>query len=131
MQRLQAAPGNAYHFAKLAHYASAVTEQGLEDEAYFAPLADMEALNPNPNPNPNPKPNPNPNLTYSLTLTLPLTLSPTLNPNPNPHPTPIPHQAFQRQLHADVALSKAAREGLMVYGMSEGGKRRSARNSPT
>ena len=56
VQRLQAAPGNAYHFAKLAHYASAVTEQGLEDEAYFAPLADMEA--------------------------------------------------FQRQLHADVGLSK-------------------------
>ena len=117
MQRLQAAPGNAYHFAKLAHYAAAVTEQGLEDEAYFAPLADMEALPPA--------------LTHPLTLTLPLTLCLNVNPNPNPHPIPIPHQAFQRQLHTDVGLSKAAREGLMVYGMSEGGKRRSARNSPT
>ena len=26
-QRLQAAPGNAYHFSKLAHYAAAVAEQ--------------------------------------------------------------------------------------------------------
>ena len=121
MQRLQAAPGNAYHFAKLAHYAAAVTEQGLEDEAYFAPLADMEAL----------PPALTLTLTHPLTLTLPLTLCLTLNPNPNPHPIPIPHQAFQRQLHTDVGLSKAAREGLMVYGMSEGGKRRSARNSPT
>ena len=63
VQRLQAAPGNAYHFAKLAHYAAAVTEQGLEDEAYFAPLADMEAL---------------PlalTLTHLLTLTHPLTLT--------------------------------------------------------
>ena len=115
VQRLQAAPGNAYHFAKLAHYAAAVTEQGLEDEAYFAPLADMEALPLSLT------------LTHPLTPTLPLTLCLTLNPNPNPHPIPIPHQAFQRQLHADVGLSKAAREGLMVYGMSEGGKRRSAR----
>ena len=54
-----------------------MAELGLEDEAYFAPLADMEA--------------------------------------------------FQRQLHADVGLSKAAREGLMVYGMNA--KRRSARSS--
>ena len=87
VQRLQAAPGNAYHFAKLAHYAAAVTEQGLEDEAYFAPLADMEALPPALT------------LTHPLTRTLPLTLSLTLNPNPNPHPIPIPHQAVQRQLH--------------------------------
>ena len=66
VQRLQAAPGNAYHFAKLAHYAAAVTEQGLEDEAYFAPLADMEALPLSLT------------LTHPLTPILPLTLCLTL-----------------------------------------------------
>ena len=77
LERLQAARGNGYHFEKLATYAAAVRELGLEDEAYLAPLADL--------------------------------------------------QQFQRQLHADVGLSKAAREGLMVYGMNA--KRRSARKS--
>ena len=77
LERLQAARGNGYHFEKLATYAAAVRELALEDEAYLAPLADL--------------------------------------------------QQFQRQLHADVGLSKAAREGLMVYGMNA--KRRSARKS--
>ena len=77
LERLRAARGNGYHFEKLATYATAVRELELEDEAYLAPLADL--------------------------------------------------QQFQRQLHADVGLSKAAREGLMVYGMNA--KRRSARTS--
>jgi len=77
LQRLQAAPGNAYHFEKLARYAAAVAELQLEDEAYFAPLRDV--------------------------------------------------QAFSKQLHAEAGLGKAAREGLMVYGMNA--KRRSARTS--
>ena len=59
----------------------------------------------------------------SPTLTLPLTLALT----PALILTLAPTQAFQRQLHADAGLSKAAREGLMVYGMNT--KRRSARTS--
>ena len=85
--------------------------------------------NPKPEPQPSPYPCPAPGLPAAAASPLYLHYISTISPLYLHYISS--HQAFQRQLHADVGLSKAAREGLMVYGMSEGGKRRSARNSPT
>ena len=73
--RLLKVTGNKYHFGRIAELAAVTLAHGMEDEAYFAPLIDL--------------------------------------------------QAFQKRLHEEAALAKAATGKLLVYGLNA--KRRSGR----
>ena len=73
--RLLKVTGNKYHFGRIAELAAVTLALGMEDEAYFAPLIDL--------------------------------------------------QAFQKRLHEEAALAKAATGKLLVYGLNA--KRRSGR----